>query len=83
MSQARQVRARALGSSAIAVATMLAGPAFAQFAPEPTVADGTTTCSGTDADGLRVTTRGAKVVVANGATVRGSGGPAIAVRIAS
>ncbi|WP_294327888.1 autotransporter outer membrane beta-barrel domain-containing protein [uncultured Sphingomonas sp.] len=81
MSQARQVRARALGSSAIVMATMLAGPAFAQCAPEPTVVNGTTTCSGTDADGLRVTTPGTKVVVESDATVRGSTGPAIEVRL--
>lgn len=81
MSQTRRARARALGSSAIVVVTMLAGPAFAQCAPEPTVVNGTTTCSGTDLDGLRVTTPGTKVVVEAGATVRGSDGPAIAVRL--
>lgn len=59
---------------------MLSGPAFAQCAPGPTVVNGTTS-SGTDTDGLHVTTSGTKVVVENNATVRGSGGPAIAVRL--
>lgn len=83
MSQARQVRVRALGSSAMTVALMLAGPAFAQCAPDPTVA-GTTICSGTDADGLVVSTRGTTVVVDQGATVSGANGePGVDVRIQS
>ncbi len=83
MSQARRVRVRALESSALTMALMLAGPAFAQCAPDPTIVNGTTICSGTDADGLVVTTRGTNVVVDQSATVNGSTGPAIAVRIAS
>lgn len=84
MSQSRQVRARALGSSAMTVALMLAGPAFAQCAPDPTVANGTTICSGTDADGLRVTTRGTNVVVEQGATVGSANSePAIGIRFPS
>lgn len=83
MSQSRQVRARALGSSAMTVALMLAGPAFAQCAPDPTIANGTTVCSGTDADGLRVTTRGTNVLVEQGATVRGSSDSAIGVAFPS
>ncbi|RYD61038.1 MAG: hypothetical protein EOP83_17995, partial [Verrucomicrobiaceae bacterium] len=80
-SHARQVRVRALGTSAMTLAAVLAGPAFAQCAPEPTVANGTTTCRGTDADGLRVTTFGTRVLVEQSATVRGAGGPAVVVRI--
>ncbi len=84
MSQSRQVRARALGSSAMTVALLLAAPAFAQCAPDPTVANGTTICSGTDADGLVVSTRGTTVVVDQAATVSGAnGGPGIDVRIQS
>ncbi|WP_242121399.1 beta strand repeat-containing protein [Sphingomonas lacusdianchii] len=84
MSQSRQVRARALGSSAMTVALMLAGPAFAQCTPDPTVSGTTTICSGTDADGLIVSTRGTTVVVNQDATVSGTnGGPGIDVRIQS
>lgn len=81
VSQARRVRARALESSALTMALMLAGPAFAQCAPDPTIIDGTTTCSGTDADGLVVTTRGTKVLVEQTATVNGSSGPAINIQL--
>lgn len=78
MSQSRQVRVRALGSSAMTVALLLAGPAFAQCAPDPTVAGGTTICSGTDVDGLSVNTAGTTVIVETGAVVNGAGGnPAI------
>lgn len=45
------------------------------------IADGTTTGTDADADGLRVTTRGTKIVVENGATIRGSGGLAIGVSV--
>ncbi|KQN73020.1 autotransporter outer membrane beta-barrel domain-containing protein [Sphingomonas sp. Leaf62] len=84
MSQSRQVRARALGSSAMTVALMLAGPAFAQCAPDPTISGATTICSGTDADGLVVSTRGTTVVVDQAATVSGANGrPGIDVRIQS
>lgn len=67
----------------MALAIALAAPAQAQCAPDPTTPYGTTTCTGTDADGLRVTTAGTRVSVAPSAIVLGSGGPAIAVRIAS
>ncbi|MGN7161564.1 autotransporter outer membrane beta-barrel domain-containing protein [Sphingomonas sp. SAFR-052] len=84
MSQSRQVRARALGSSAMTVALMLAGPAFAQCTPDPTVSGTTTICSGTDADGLIVSTRGTTVVINQDATVSGANGePGIDVRIQS
>jgi len=83
MRAARRLRARALGTSGIAGAVVLAagwsGAAAAQCVPEPTVANGTTTCSGTDADGLVVSTTGTTVAVAQGATVRGA--PAVAVRM--
>ncbi|MGK6317933.1 autotransporter outer membrane beta-barrel domain-containing protein [Sphingomonas sp. DT-204] len=79
----RRVRTRALQTSSIAIALFWSGQAFAQCAPEPTVADGTTTCAGTDADGLRVTTGGTKVVVSSGATVQGASGAAVAVVLSS
>ena len=81
--QMRRVRVRALETSALTVALMLAGPAFAQCTPDPTIPNDTTTCSGTDADGLVVTTRGTNVVVEQGATVRGSNDAAIAIRLDS
>lgn len=81
MSQTRRVRARALESSALTMALMLAGPAFAQCAPDPTIVNGTTICSGTDVDGLVVTAPGTKVVVDQTATVNGSTGPAITVQL--
>ncbi len=79
MSQSRQVRARALGSSAMTVALLLAAPAFAQCAPDPTVTGTTTICSGTDTDGLVVTSNDTTVIVQQGATVTGvNPDPAIA-----
>jgi len=81
MSRARQVKARALESSAILLAVMVAGPAFAQCTPDPAQANTTTTCSGTDSNGLTVTTSGTTVDVATGATVTNSGAPAIAFAI--
>jgi hypothetical protein len=81
MLQARPVRARALQTSAITLAIMAAGPAFGQCAPDPTPVNGTTICSGTDANGLVVTTAGTRVVVDATATVLAATGPAIAVRL--
>ncbi|KTW07369.1 hypothetical protein, partial [Sphingomonas sanguinis] len=78
LSRGRQVKARALQSSAILLAVIVAGPAFAQCNPDPTQANTTTTCAGTDSNGLTVTTSGSTVNVASGATVTNSGGPAIA-----
>ncbi|RYD21571.1 MAG: hypothetical protein EOP89_13355, partial [Lysobacteraceae bacterium] len=59
----------------------VAGPAFAQCAPDPTVTNGTTTCIGTDPDGLSVATGNSRIVIASEATVRpGSGAAAIISR---
>jgi len=77
LSRGRQVKARALESSAILVALMVAGPAFAQCSPDPTQANATTICTGTDSNGLVVTTSGGTVEVAAGASVTNSGAPAI------
>lgn len=82
-SRLRRVRACALGTSAITLAAIIGGPAFAQCAPDPTIANGTTTCRGVDADGLVVTTPGTRVAVEQGASVLGAGAPAVAVRVAS
>lgn len=81
--QARRIRARALGTSAIASALVLAIPGFAQCAPDPTRANAVTTCTEFDADGIAVTTSGTTVVVDSAATVSGLSAPAIAVNIPS
>ncbi len=72
MSRARQVRMRALGTSAMSLAALLASPAFAQCAPEPTVENGTTVCLGTDADGLVVTTPSTIIVATDATVLKGS-----------
>ncbi|WP_380785619.1 autotransporter outer membrane beta-barrel domain-containing protein [Sphingomonas sp. R86521] len=64
----------------MALTLVLTGPAFAQCAPEPTQANGTTTCTGTDPNGVTVTTSGTTVSVPIGATVLGGGRPGIAVQ---
>ncbi|MGN7161563.1 hypothetical protein [Sphingomonas sp. SAFR-052] len=79
--QARRVRVRALESSALTVALMLAGPAFAQCTPDPTIANNTSVCSGVDTNGIVVSTSGTNVVIEQAATVRGSTDAAIAVRL--
>lgn len=83
MAVQRSVRLRrwslALGSSIVAMG--MASSVQAQCSPEPTVRDGTTTCTGTDIDGLMVDTPNTRVVVADGAVVRaGSGDAAITTR---
>ncbi|MEG3178457.1 autotransporter outer membrane beta-barrel domain-containing protein [Sphingomonas sp. RB3P16] len=65
------------------LALTIGRPAFAQCAPDPTPANGTVTCSGTDPNGLTVTTYGTTVVVPTGATVLGTTTPAVAVRLPS
>lgn len=77
----RRVRGYALGTSAIALGFVLGNPAAAQCAPDPTVANGTTNCTGTDNDGLTVATDNTRVTVAAGAVVRpGNADAAITVR---
>ena len=70
----------ALGTSALIYGFTLPTAAHAQCAPDPTVANATTNCSGTDSDGLVVDTFGTSVTVEPDASVRaGSSGAAIAV----
>jgi hypothetical protein len=71
----------ALGTSVAALATASASPAWAQCVPDPTIANVTTECSGTDADGLRVTTHNSTVHVASSSRIVGAGGAAILVDI--
>lgn len=83
-SRGRRVRVRALQTSAILGAMLVAGPAFAQCSPDPTVANGITNCTGTDSDGLTISTGGSLVIVATDAVVRpGSATAAITNRATS
>ena len=66
----RRVRSYALGTSAIALAMVLGGPAAAQCSPDPTTVNSTTNCTGTDDNGLTVATNGTRVTVAKDAVVR-------------
>jgi len=81
MSSARRVRVRALQTSALVMTLTLAAPAFAQCVPDPTLANSITTCTGTDVDGIRVTTLGTTVSVVSGATVSNAGGSAITIEV--
>ncbi|MEI5687907.1 autotransporter outer membrane beta-barrel domain-containing protein [Sphingomonas kyungheensis] len=83
MTSTRRVRARALQTSGMALAMVAAPPAFAQCAPDPTQTNIVTSCTGTDSDGLVVTTYGTTVDVSAGATVQGGGRPGIAVTLPS
>jgi len=80
-SRRARVRVCALGTSAIALGMLWTGAAAAQCAPDPTVAGGTTTCTGTDSDGLVIATDNTRVVVAPDAIVRaGTSAAGIATR---
>jgi len=81
--QGQRVRALLLKSGATALALLVHQQAWAACSPDPVQTGQTTTCSGLDADGLVVANSGATVVVVNGATVVGSGGPAISVAMPS
>lgn len=70
-----------LGTSALAWGLALPAAVQAQCVPDPTTANGTTTCAGTDTDGIRLTTRDTALVVASGATVSNMAAPAIAVDV--
>jgi hypothetical protein len=83
MTSTRRVRVRALQTSGMALAMVAAAPAFAQCAPDPTQTNAVTTCTGTDSDGLVVTTYGTTVNVPAGATVQGGGRPGIVVALPS
>ncbi|MBW6525083.1 autotransporter outer membrane beta-barrel domain-containing protein [Sphingomonas sp. RHCKR47] len=72
----QRVRRYALGTSGIALAMVLGGPAEAQCSPDPTTVNGTTNCTGTDDNGLTVTTNGTRVIVAKDAIVRAGTTPA-------
>lgn len=70
-----------LGTSALAWGVAAPSGALAQCAPDPTLANGATTCTGTDANGIRVTTHGTMLTVSSGAAVSNTGAPAIVVEV--
>ena len=82
-SRTRRVRMCALQTSALVATFLVAGPAFAQCSPDPTIANATTTCNDSDTDGVRVTTSNTRVVVASGATVRPGNAPAAITSLAN
>lgn len=55
--------------------------AWAQCSPDPTQANSAVTCSGSDSNGIVITTSGSPLTVASGASVTNAGAPAIAVSI--
>ncbi len=67
------IRATLFAGSSIVTLGVAASPAIAQCAPDPTIADGTTTCTGIDPNGLNVPTAGTRVIVQAGATVNSVG----------
>lgn len=69
------------GVSAATLGLACASPALAQCAPDPTVANGTSTCTGTDPDGIAVTTPGTTLNVAAGAVVMATTRPAITINV--
>nr|MBA4770279.1 autotransporter outer membrane beta-barrel domain-containing protein [Sphingobium sp.] len=79
----RRVRVRALQTSAIFGALLVAGPVYAQCSPDPTTANGATNCTGTDSDGLIVATSGTQVIVAADGVVRPGGSAAAIVNRAT
>lgn len=72
----------ALGCSLFAVCS-ISSPVLADCTPDPTVANATTACIGTDTDGIIISTDGSTVATPTGATVSNSGGAAITVDIPS
>ena len=70
-------------ASTITIALLSATQAYAQCVPDPSIENEETVCSGTDADGVVVSTVGTNVTVEDTATVLGSGGPAILLDLPS
>ena len=71
----------ALGTSALVYGLVAPVAAQAQCLPEPTQEGGTTLCTGTDPDGVRITTPGTTLVVAAEAVVSNGGGSPITVEV--
>lgn len=79
----RRRLALALGTSTLACGLLLPVAVRAQCAPDPTQVNQTTICSGTDTDGVRLTTDSSTVNVIALATVNGLAAPAVTVDIDS
>ncbi len=73
----------ALSTSTFACGMMVPALAQAQCTPEPTVANGTTTCAGTDTNGIRITTANTTLNIAGGAVVSNTGAPAVIVDVSN
>jgi hypothetical protein len=71
----------ALGTSTLALGLLVPAVGQAQCAPEPTEAFGVTLCTGTDSDGIRVTTPYTQLEVEAGARVSSASASAIAVDV--
>lgn len=65
-------RATLIAGTSIVALSAAASLASAQCAPDPTIANGTTICSGTDANGLVVTTPSTIVVAADATVLKGA-----------
>lgn len=76
-------RSLALGTSALVWGMILPAIAQAQCTPNPTVADGTTICTGTISNGVSITTSGSTLTVDGGALVTNSGAPAVTMEVTS
>lgn len=79
----RRRLALALSTSTLACGILVPSLAQAQCAPEPTIADGTTTCTGTDTDGVRITTANTTLDIGADAVVTNAGAPAVTVEVAN
>lgn len=77
----RRRRSLALSTSTLLSGLLVPMLAQAQCAPDPTVANGTSTCTGTDSDGIRIATTGTTLNVASGALVSNVGAPAITIDV--
>jgi hypothetical protein len=67
--------------SFVALAAAIPAHAWAQCSPDPTQANTAVTCSGSDSNGIAITTNASPLTVASGASVTNAGSPAIAVSI--
>lgn len=71
----------AFGVSLTALGAAMTSPSFAQCIPDPTIASSATNCTGSDINGLRVTTPATTVSVGSGASVTNAGAAAIVIEV--
>lgn len=67
--------------STLALAAAFPSLAFAQCTPDPTQANTAVTCSGTDSNGILVSTNASPLTVSSGASVSNAGAAAVSVAI--